>query len=315
MKENIIPTTIAVDVDSSDTPEKSDNLKDFKLNRRLAAIRSFIHLLCRIHPNLAVKLLVFLFLRPRRRPITYLDQLPDGAEPVTIVHNLLQLKGYQWGKGDKTVLLVHGWESHLGHMLPLVQPLVSSGYRVIAFDGPGHGQSPQLLSNMFEFGEAVRAAIEQHGPIHAVVAKSFGGGATALVLARQQDLDIKRLILISPMNHIRQHIDIFNQLADMPANILTRFVKTVERRIGVYLEACDVTDAMKKLTIPILILHDTEDRVIPVAGSRELAQLAANAQFVETRHLGHKGIVRSKQVSSAMLEFLKEGINLEMTLQ
>lgn len=306
MKENAIPPTIVADAHSIASQEESDNLKDFKLNRRLAFIRSFIHFLCRVQPNLAVRLLVFLFLRPRRRPISYLDQLPDGAEPIRIFHNLLQLKGYQWGRGDKTVLLVHGWESHLGHMLPLVQPLVSSGYKVIAFDGPGHGQSPQLLSNMFEFGDAVRAAIEQHGPIHAVVAKSFGGGATALVLARQPELQIARLILISPMNHIRQHIGIFNQLAGMSEYIFSRFVESVEKRIGVYLEACDVADALTKLTVPTLILHDCEDRVIPISGSRELARIAAHVNLVETRNLGHKSIVRSKQISSAMLGFLRE---------
>lgn len=308
MSQNTFVETVApaepIAVDPSAAPAK---LRDFKLNRRLQAVRSFIHFLCRVNPRIAIRVWTVLFLRPRRRPIAYLEQLPAGARPLTIVHNLQHLHGYEWGDGEKTVLLVHGWESHLGHMLPFVEPLLNAGYRVIAFDGPGHGQSPQLLTNMYDFGEAVRCAIEQHTP-QMVIAKSFGGGATALMLARQPNLSLERLVLVSPMAHIRQHIDIFDQLAAVPDEVMPHFLAEIERRVGTRLQNLDVIAAVHHLKLPMLLVHDCHDTVIEVNGSRTIAQIAPNATLMETVGLGHKGIVRNKQVTRRVVDFLDGAI-------
>ncbi|MEQ8674115.1 MAG: alpha/beta fold hydrolase [Aggregatilineales bacterium] len=286
-------------------PTASGSLANFVLNRRMIALRSVIHALCRINPRLATELLLFLFLRPRRKPITYTRKLPAGARPITIYHNLCKLKGYEWGDGSKTILLVHGWESHLGHMLPVVKPLLDAGFKVMAFDAPGHGQSPQLYSNMVDFGDAVRDAVEQYAPIHAIIGNSFGGAATALSLKRNKSISVDRLILVSPMQHILQHIDIFDCLMDVPDEVMSRVLWKIAGRIGMPLGQCDVLEAVSDLSMPGLLIHDVEDEVIPVQSSRMIADVWQNSFYVETTGLGHRGAIRDKCVIDEIIHFLK----------
>ncbi|MGV9195387.1 alpha/beta hydrolase [Microbacterium sp. MC2] len=54
-----------------------------------------------------------------------------GAEVVT----------YEWGDGDRTVVLIHGWNGRASQFATLARELVAEGYRVVAFDAPAHGAS------------------------------------------------------------------------------------------------------------------------------------------------------------------------------
>ncbi len=290
---------------TTDESGVSGSLANFVLNRRMIALRAIIHSICRFNPRLATELLLFLFLRPRRRPLTYIHQLPAGARPIAIFHNLRKLKGYEWGKGQKTVLLAHGWESHLGHMMHLVNPLVDAGFKVLAFDAPGHGQSPQLYSDMIDFGEAVREVLEQHAPIYAIIGNSFGGAASALTLQRNKFVSVERLVLVSPMSHILQHIDIFDRLMHVPDEIMPRVLAGIENRIGMRISQCDVYKAIKQFQMRGLLIHDKDDEVIPVLSSRMLAGIWRNASYIETTGLGHRGALQDKQVIDEIIAFLK----------
>ncbi|MEZ4667286.1 MAG: alpha/beta hydrolase [Anaerolineae bacterium] len=119
-----------------------DDLGQFRLNRKQQGLRAALHLLNRVAPDTAANVATFLFLRPRRRLVNYIENLPEGATRIEIFHSLKKLTAYSWGAGEKTILLIHGWESHLGRMLPLVTPLVEAGFRVVALDASGHGQTP-----------------------------------------------------------------------------------------------------------------------------------------------------------------------------
>ena len=51
-----------------------------------------------------------------------------------------RVAGWRWGNGP-TVILLHGWGGYAGQLSAFVEPLVRSGYQVIAFDAPSHGES------------------------------------------------------------------------------------------------------------------------------------------------------------------------------
>lgn len=280
------------------------NLQSFKKTRKEVMLARITGALFAINTPFAVRAMTFLFLRPRRRHNSYLDLMPPGATPIAVYHNLKKLVAYRWGTGEKTILMVHGWESHLGHMLPMVEPLVNAGYSVIALDGPGHGQSPQLLTNMVDYGDAVHSAIEQHGPIYAVIANSFGGAATSLMLGREPQVDIEKLVLLSPMKHILQHIDIFEEVAGYPERHRDALYASINRQMSAPIESCDVADAVKNFDMPGLIVHDLDDRVIPAAGSAEIAKNYAGSILKHTTGLGHKGLVRNRKVQAWVMHFL-----------
>lgn len=100
-------------------------------------------------------------------------------------------------------------------MAPLVAPILRSGCRVVAFDGPGHGCSdPGALgpgrSHAAEFGKALDSVAAVHGPARAVVAHSLGAMATMLTL-RFGWTSVERLVFLAPMAELRSHLDQFGQ--------------------------------------------------------------------------------------------------------
>lgn len=97
------------------------------------------------------------------------QHLPDGVRRHDVFHSLTRLTGWRWGESGPVVLLVHGWESNTGRKLPLVEPLLGQGYRVFAFDAPGHGLSPDAGTNLIDVGCAVQSITEQHGPFDSII--------------------------------------------------------------------------------------------------------------------------------------------------
>ena len=146
-----------------------------KTNRKFATIKTGLHLLEIVSPKLAGRVAFKMFLTPNHRPVTAAEQrILDQAHHVVIYHGEDRLSGYVWGNTGPTVLLVHGWEGSAGSMTSLVAPLRAQGYRIVAFDAPAHGISRARQTNLMDYGRALREAIEQLGPVFAIVAHSTG---------------------------------------------------------------------------------------------------------------------------------------------
>lgn len=288
-------------------------LAEFRLSRSQQTLRTLIHRLNTLSPQTAAQLAAFLFLRPRRKPLKYTDHLPEGAHRIAIYYDLCRLTAYSWGTGDKTIVLVHGWESHIGRMLPLVTPLVEAGFRVVALDSPGHGQSPRLLTNMYEVGEAVRSTLEQIAPVYAIVANSFGAAATVTMLARHQDLQPPHIVLLSPMAHLEQHIDVFKRLLGIDDQLVDRVRSIIQHRMPLPIAEFNVARAITSISSLGLIIHDVDDPVIPFHSVEPIAENWNQAQLISTTGLGHKHLITNADVQAAIVEYLVCGEHTAVT--
>jgi pimeloyl-ACP methyl ester carboxylesterase len=73
----------------------------------------------------------------------------------------------------------------------------------------------------------------------------------------------------------------------------------------------DVLDAIVNETlvpqihIPALMFHDRSDNVTPVEDSRAIANAWAEAQYIETNGLGHRGALQSAEIQEQVIKFLK----------
>ena len=82
------------------------------------------------------------------------------------------------GRGDHTLVFVHGWACHLGFWREQVAALVDHA-RLVFIDLPGHGQSdkPQATYTMDFFAEAVLAVLRDAGVEKAALIGHSMGGA------------------------------------------------------------------------------------------------------------------------------------------
>ncbi|MCC6605897.1 MAG: alpha/beta fold hydrolase [Anaerolineae bacterium] len=289
------PTSVSNDF-KSDVTQLTWPLKIF-----VAALNG----LDRIAPQVSTRLLLSKFVQPRRKKeCNYESRLPAGAQRLAVQYNNLALTGWVWGGNGPSVLVMHGWESHTGRMTPLIKPLVAQGYRVFALDAPGHGLSPQVPTHLQDVSAAIGAMLSQHGPFYGVIAHSFGAAATAVCLARHPELMPEKVVLLSPMRDLAQHLDIFAGIAQLSPERKTRLKALVAQRPGLSFEACSAVAAVRHFATPGLIIHDQDDRLIPHAVGQEIAQNWAGAQFVSTSRLGHRRGLGNAQVIGHIVGYL-----------
>jgi len=266
-----------------------------------ASIRLFFAILGRISPALAGRLAAKLFCRPRhhRRPDRERALIARGT-PVPLPNGL---SATAWGAGP-VVLLVHGWEGRGAQLGAFVDPFVAAGYRVVALDGPAHGDSSGTTATGPEFAQAMETTRAAIGPLAAVVAHSFGG-FTAL-LAASRGLAVDRLVVIGAPASVPEVLREFQELIALPARALPPMVRALEQRVGAPMEKLDVATFVGHVDAPLLIVHDTEDVEVPYVNGTHLAELFG-ARLLTTSGLGHRRILFTPEVVSAVVEFVETG--------
>lgn len=105
-----------------------------------------------------------------------------------------------WGQPDRpTVVLLHGGSGSWTHWVCNIAPLTGAGFRVLAPDLPGFGDSdlPPGCSDVPDLPRHLHAGLQQlapQGPVQ-IVGFSFGGMTAALWLAEFPD-DAQQLVLV-----------------------------------------------------------------------------------------------------------------------
>lgn len=271
----------------------------------LASIRLFFSILGRLNPTLAGRLAARLFARPRRRPRPDREReliargtrvpLPDG------------LHATAWGAGP-SVLLVHGWEGRGAQLGALVDPLVAAGYRAVALDGPAHGDSLGSTTTGPEFARALVATRDAVGSLAAVVGHSFGGFTSLLAVSRGLAAD--RIVTIGSPASVPEALRDFLRLIHLPERALPSMIRALEERVHAPMASFEVESFAPHIHVPVLVVHDTDDREVPYADGPRLAGLLG-AKLLTTNGLGHRRILYAPEVVAAIVEFIEDGRRVE----
>jgi pimeloyl-ACP methyl ester carboxylesterase len=213
-----------------------------------------------------------------------------------------------WGAGP-AVYLMHGWAGYRGQLGAFVSPLTEAGFRVIAIDAPGHGESgPGRFGRgralMPDFVSALKDAIARYGPPHGVVAHSLG--ASAVAVATLDGLDTSRLVLIAPVSNVMSGIDIFSRMAGIGPAVRTHMRHRIERVTRMAASHFDIAAraAEREDLPPALVIHDATDKVSPFDNGALVAAAWPGARLETTRGLGHNRILSDPGIISTTVAFL-----------
>lgn len=217
-----------------------------------------------------------------------------------------RVAAWRWGLGP-TVLLVHGWEGRGSQLGAFVEPLVAAGLSVVAFDAPAHGDSSGQRLYLTDLADAVADVAASVGPLHAIVAHSFGAAAV-LLAGQRHGLDVARNALISPNVLIDDAVARFAQTLALDADERRRFEQALVASSGVDLETLHLDQLIEGRDAGMLVVHDREDREVPLRHGDQLAASWPNAQLVLTEGLGHRKILRDPAVIERVVAFVGAGV-------
>lgn len=217
-----------------------------------------------------------------------------------------ELARYQWGDpAAPAILLIHGWNGRGPQLGAFAAPLNAVGLRVVAFDAPAHGRSPGRSTNIFEFADAIQTVARASGPVSAAVAHSFGVPACARALV--QGWELPRLVAIAAPASAEFLLARFARMLDIPESVMLAMRQRVERRFGMDIFARLATDEMlADRDLHGLIIHDRDDRDVPDGHAERLHRAWRGSQLLLTDGLGHRRILRDREVIAAAIRFLRE---------
>jgi pimeloyl-ACP methyl ester carboxylesterase len=253
-------------------------------------------------PELAGGVAERLWMSPRRPAVPERElAFRSAATPLRLPWDEGALAGWSWGDGP-TVLLVHGWEGRGTQLGSFVAPLVAHGFRVVAFDAPAHGDTPGKTLVLPRFADAVTAAVRSVGPVHAIIAHSFGAPAVAYALRAR--LAVDAVAFVAPMDAAAA-IRRFVRWTNLGPEVRRAMEERLAHRFGHRIEQFSAASLGRDQHPPLLVLHDRTDPICPVDDGEAWARTWPDATFDVTEGLGHTRILRDEGVVSAVTAFVR----------
>ncbi len=270
---------------------------------QIAVIGAGVRLLSRVSTSAASRIAYELFRTPRRHPAPERERaLLHDAEPFELRLSVsTTIKGWSWGTGP-LVILVHGWEGRGSQLAPFAGPLVRYGFRVIAFDAPGHGSSSGRQSSLPHFAWALRGVADAEGRPQAVIGHSLG--CAAATLAMRDGLAIPKAVFVAPPLNPADYTRQFGTIFGLSDDVIDGLRNRIEERFLRKWDDYSLESMAPAMSARLLVVHDRDDLETPWAGGARLVDLWSGARLLTTEGLGHRRILREPSIIEEAAAFI-----------
>lgn len=213
-----------------------------------------------------------------------------------------------WGDSDRpAVLLMHGWGGARAQMTGLVAPLISSGFRVVAYDMPAHGDSDGTLTTILQMAPTMELVRRHAGEFDAIIAHSFGTLVTSYAVARLGFPPPFHLVYLGAFNRAFDALPRFQAIAKLPDAVMDGFRDLLYERFGrESLDEIVNEELAPQIAVPALMFHDIMDDVTSIEDSRAIARRWETAILIETNGLNHRGALQSAEIHRQIVRFIKD---------
>ncbi len=231
-------------------------------------------------------------------------------------------------KGEKTVVMMHGWGCNHTTLASIERVALSCGYRVINVDFPGFGdsQEPNDVWGVEEYTRQIEALTKELGiktPI--MLGHSFGGRVGILYASRNQ---VEKLILvdaagIKPKRSLKYYWKVYSFKAIKRLMYLFLGKETAEKHLDArrakagsndYANASpmmrrilskvvneDLTDKLQHIKAPTLLIWGENDSATPLYDAKKMERLIPDAGLVSFPGCGHYSFLDNPMQFAAVL--------------
>ena len=200
-------------------------------------------------------------------------------------------------KAKTSLVFLHGWGQNIKMMESLAKPFCKK-YNVLIIDLPGFGESaePKEVWSIYDYSEMVNELLKElkiNNPI--LIGHSFGGKISLayaikynpkkiVLLASPYKKNIKKPTLKMKVYKTVKKIPLLNKLEGFVKNHVgsTDYKNASEmmKKILVNHVNLDLTEELKNIKCPTLLIWGTNDNAVSYEDGKELEKLIPNAGLV-----------------------------------
>ncbi|CAM3698922.1 putative hydrolase [Flavobacterium saliperosum S13] len=259
-----------------------------------------------LSPKLATRFAIKLFTTPIRHKLPKREIEMDANSKQQLVRIPAidkEIMLYQYGSGEKKILLVHGWSGRGTQLVKIADELLKLGYSTISFDAPAHGKAPGKTSNMTEFIAAALQIEKDFGPFEYAIGHSLGG--MTVMNSIKKGLSVKKAVIIGSGDVVQDIMDDFVLKLGLQPNISTQMRIAFENKLGETMNSYSAYIAAKDVSIPVLVIHDENDDDVPVTAAHHIYQYLNQGELMITKELGHRKILGDSKVIKKIVAFIQ----------
>lgn len=172
--------------------------------------------------------------------------------------------------GNRVAILLHGYMMNRSELAPVAVPLHHAGFHCLAFDFAGHGQSPRRKTGIgyVERGDVLAAVdfVRSRLPDAEIVLIGSSMGAVAAAFAAvDSPLGVRAMVLDGAYARMSDAVTGFLEFIAGPwaKRVLGPLKYLGGPFMGIDPFRVYVPEALKKSTIPVLLLHGDADVLAP----------------------------------------------------
>lgn len=223
----------------------------------------------------------------------------------------------------KTLIFLHGWGQNIEMMKPIANPF-QTDFDIVIIDLPGHGESsePNSILRIPDFVECIRSLVEKLKITKPTLIGHSFGGKISLLYASKYEVD-KLILFGSPFKKEIQKLSLktkaLKQIKKMPGmKVFEEFAKKhmgstdyknaspIMRQILVEHVNFDITEEVKKITCPTIIVWGTNDEAVDISRAYELESLIKDAGLIVYEGCSHYAYLENlDQTIRVMGSFLR----------
>ncbi|NER15248.1 alpha/beta fold hydrolase [Leptobacterium flavescens] len=273
------------------------------INRYLPVIvGKYLNLLSLVSPKKAVLKAFYIFCTPRKgNVLPHQSPFLEEAKDQVLSQEKFRIQTYRWNGKNKTILLVHGWESNSFRWRKLIKELKKEDYNIISIDAPAHGDSEGKHLNVPLYHLCLLEAIEVYKP-EIIIGHSIGGMTTVYNQYRSPDPSVKKLVILGAPSELSRIMNDYQDILNLKPRIMKELESEFFERFGFDFKGFSVASFARQVKQKGLIIHDTTDTIAPVSESEAIHRNWENSTFIKTEKSDHS--LQHQEVFDHIMDFL-----------
>ena len=217
----------------------------------------------------------------------------------------------EYGSGKDTIVFLHGWGQNIEMMEPIATKFKKTN-RVIIIDLPGFGQSsePNKIWTMYDYADTIYELLTKLKVTNPILVGHSFGGKISLIYASKYKVnklilfgspfkkEIKKLSMKTKILKFLKTVPVVNKLEGFAKkHIGSRDYKAASdfmRKILVEHVNLDITEEVKNIKCPTILVWGTMDQEVPIERAYELEELISDAAVIPYEGCSHYAYLERK---------------------